>query len=1813
MEICLREIERSQQTGIKPNFIVLLGDRYGWRPLPARIEMQEFDRVCRCVANAADRQLLDDWYERDNNAVPPEYLLKPRTGEFADNDRWGEVEQKLHRILREAARDAGLTQEKLIKYDVSATHQEILKGLGETAEDRKHVFAFFRDPAPNTAEDPDLTALKQYLREKLGEASIRPFHASDSARLGADVEELLSKVILAEAGTFKSRPGLDLEIEAHEAFARDRARHFTGRKSVLDAIDAHIRGGESRPLVAHGPSGCGKSAIVAKAWAQARAEMPGAVLIQRFIGVTPDASSGITLLYSLCEQLSHEYGVTEETPMGFQPLVVAFHDRMARATAERPLVLFLDALDQLRSDDEAYSFTWLVRASRHRSIPTGSFSPALIQAVLSGGYDEEYSAPDRRPEWQDLPPHVSLVVSTTEIPAGLQSAPQVAVEDFPVDEAEEVLAAWLQDAHRTLQPEQREKVLSGFAPSGLPLYLKLAFEEGRRWQSFQPPEMCVLGNDVGGMIDVLFNRLSEETNHGPILVNRSLGFLAAARYGLTEDEMLDVLAADDEVWKDFESRARHTPPARQLPVIVWSRLFLDLEPYLNERAAPGGNVMAFYHRQVAEQAAWLYLQNDDGPSRHAALAEYFGKQSEWRNQAAMQANERKITELVQHEIGANALGDLEATLTGMDFIAAKCATGLVVDLQLDYRDAISALPEAQAELKEEWRRQSETARWTDEIIDYARQWSVRRKKSKAARWIEEIIDHARQWSAKHGRRARGETIGEPEPNLPQSVLSVEPWSEERIEHEAERIRTNPTRLDRLRTFQGFVQQESYPLQQFGTRPGFVVQHAFNHAPHGSVHEAAAQVLPAVEAPLLARHWFARDQYNPRPALRRTLKGHTDAVRSVSVTLNGRRAVSASDDYTLRVWDLETGVCLRVLEGHTAAVRSVSVMPDGRRAVSGSEDKTLRVWDLGTGVCLRVLEGHMEWVKSVSVTPDGRRAVSGSDDNMLRVWDLETGACLHVLEGHTYSVQGVSVTPDSRRAVSASRDDTLRVWDLETGACLRVLQGHTNKQAASLSLTISHDDIQLVGQLAHGVFGLENVSVTPDSQRAVSASDDGTLRVWDLEKGTCLRVLEGHTSGVTGVSVTPDGRRAVSAVGYPDHTLRVWDLETGACLRVLEMLEGPTSGVTGVSVTPDSRRAVLANDDNTLRVWDLETGSYLRVLEGHTQGVMEVSVTPDGWRAVSASFDKTLRVWDLETGVCLRVLEGHSGSVSSVSVTPDSRRAVSSSFGSDNTLRVWDLETGACLRVLEGHTSLVQGVSVTPDGRRAVSASWDKTLRVWDLESGQCLRMLEGHTEWIWSVSVTPDSRRAVSASSDKTLRVWDLESGQCLRVLERHSRGVSSVSVTPDGRRAVSMGFSPDNTLRVWDLETGACLRMLEGHTDMVKRSVSVTPDSRRAVSASSDKTLRVWDLETGACLRVLEGHADEVREVRSVSVTPHSWLAVSTSRDELRMWDLETGACLLVARLPEIRDVAVSPVLGRVIVGSSTGEVLQYDLRGLTWNCAETGEPVPQDPEAQLRRESAACLQYWGESHPNTLLGKLGLAAVLDQAGKRSEAIDTRRDIAKTCLSLDGEARAAAEVVIERLTPDLQNAEDAELLLKLRNKLEVSKPEPENAEEQDRLARRQDAAKRILSGDCLGAEALLRGLLQEKFAVPSTHCHLARVLLVTDRESEARQEIKQAWATREEAPAYVVPRILFFQCVFTMLDAADTTTIVRQIKAALGAPDAHLEWTIQPMLDHLRSRLGETNYQFLKALAEALSDAKAMPHLDEFPLWRNAAATTSD
>ena len=1469
MEICLAEIARCQKTGIKPNFIVLLGGRYGWRPLPARIEKNEFDALLAHVITDQRRLLVfeeewpaanNGWYRLDRNADPPQYLLKPREGEYEERSTWEPLETHIRETLQKAARAASLPKEELVKYEASATHQEILAGT--KPEEREHVFAFVRNP--DERKDAELRHLIETLRRRLPEGNVHSFSEGNLDVLCQQVLKSLKPVIEAEASRFQSRSALEQEREAHKAFAQDRCTHFVGRDTVRTEIKDYVNGTHSQPLVVFGPSGSGKSAIIARA----SEEHEG---IRRFIGATPEASNGLTLLRSLCQEIGERYAQTGELPATFNQLAMLFEERLRLATADRPLTLYIDALDQLSPQDPASAANWL---------------PG------------------------ELPSNCRIVLSTIDVPTTLTHAKLVPVEPFSVAEASTTLDLWLKDAKRSLQDTQREKLLESFRQSGLPLYLKLAFEEARLWRAFDPMDKCVLGDGLAGITDRLFSRLAERGNHGNVLVSHALGLLTAARYGLTEDEILNVLATNDAVWADFARSKKHDLPQdmladpdkqkRQLPAIVWSRLYLDLEPYLTERAVPGGTTISFYHRQLAERVA-------PGKSHHAQLAAYFTGQP---------SNERRLTELVRQQIGAELLDDAEATLTDLDFISAKCASDLVFDLQEDYHEAMAALPEAEWAQHEEMRLNAGLERWAQDLADYVRLYSEWRARQTRAGFLKRLFQRSRR---------------EPAPELPEIIHSVKPWTDQQITAEANRIADHHVRLDRLKAFSYFLQQEIDVLIEFGGRRGFLIQHAWNNAPAGPVHAAAAARVDSAGVPLLTRHWPPGSLYNSRPACLRRIEGHGDHVNSVCITADGKRIISRGWDYALRVWDLETGRCLQRLNiGHDACET-----PNGRLAVSLRGE--LQVWDLETGACVRSM-GIKRIKKSVrleliAVTTDARLAVfadyiepdrslvfggkggipiprlfdsgDGTEEELpphkkrerpvsypLRVWDLEKRSWRRPLSGHTDRVTSLAVAADGRRAVSASFDETLRVWDLETGLCLRVLE-----------------------EAPHF---FDCVSITPDGRSAIAGSFS-SIRLWDLDTGHCLRIMEGHHSSIKSVSVTPDARLAVS--GGSDRTIRLWDLETGECLR---LLEGHSSEITSVSVTADGRRAVSGSGDHSIRVWDLETGRSQRVVEGDDNPVNNVALLPDG-RVLSASYN-ALRLWDLATGECRQTWAVRGSGVDKVCVTSDGRRAVSKG-NMEKTLKIWDLNTGECVRVLEGHSFPIITVCLTPSGRGAVSGGYDKTLRVWDLETGECKWILDGHTGWVNSVSVSPDGHRAISTAWDTfAARIWDLETGRCLRLLEGHTNRISRVWVSPDGKHA--MTASEDSTLRVWDLETGQCLRLLSGHTDKVM-NLKVMLDGHRAVSTGFSD-LRVWDLETGECLQALERyHAFNL----GLCLTPDGQRAITAGVDAtLGVWDLQTGICLAIVRL-ESYAIAIVRYGDRIVAGTVGGEVQLFDIRNVSQN----------------------------------------------------------------------------------------------------------------------------------------------------------------------------------------------------------------------------------------------------------------------------------------
>jgi WD40 repeat protein/serine/threonine protein kinase len=293
----------------------------------------------------------------------------------------------------------------------------------------------------------------------------------------------------------------------------------------------------------------------------------------------------------------------------------------------------------------------------------------------------------------------------------------------------------------------------------------------------------------------------------------------------------------------------------------------------------------------------------------------------------------------------------------------------------------------------------------------------------------------------------------------------------------------------------------------------------------------------------------------------------------------------------------------------------------------------------------------------------------------------------------------------------------------------------------------------------------SVAFSPDGKRIASGSSNGTIKVWDANKGSETLTLKGHGSEVMSVAFSADGKRILS--GYFDGTMKVWDVDNSTETLTLKSDVGR---VNSAAFSPDGKRILGGSPEGLVKVWDTDKDGKTRSLWELTSRVNSVAFDRDGKRVVGGCRDGTVKVWDAVTGRVLRSLKGHRGEVNSVAFSPDGKQIVSGS--ADETVKVWDadeeketLTLKAGVRPKGVFWLPVTSVAFSPDGTRIVSCSEDKMVKVWHTGTGNLEFALEGHKWRVDSAEFSPDGKRIVSSGraldskrqSFGEVKVWDAQ------------------------------------------------------------------------------------------------------------------------------------------------------------------------------------------------------------------------------------------------------------------------------------------------------------------------------------------------------------------------------------------------------------------------------------------------------------------------
>ena len=718
MDLCLGELRRCQRVTPRPNFLVLLGQRYGWCPLPPRIPSSEYEQIGSQIDHAPERMELERWYRRDDNAVPPEYYLQPVPKEEAGE--WPNVERRLRSVLLAAVNRLGwaATDLRRTKYEASATHQEIIEGAlnapdatssvfvylrsiqGLPVDDRGRDFVDIADHCLDTEAQIRLSALKAELKRRLPTGHIHEYSAqwrgnqpifdlgALCARVEGDLRTVIDSVLNASTTLDSDTPQIEERTGAHDQFLDERiqtgrtdAHLYSGPPAVLQAISDYLSSPSKYPLAICAEPGAGKSVLFARAIERAREQHPASRIVVRFVGATPESVVGQALLSDLCQELGQIIGEPQgRQPTGVAEIISEFRRRFNLAADITPVIVFLEGLEQLTGPRPIQSLEWVPR---------------------------------------ELPPNAHLVVSTLDnetvapLKAMLPNANLILLHARRVIErsrCEELLDRELRSARRTLQGDQRSEVLSKLEKTVNPLYarvfLKFAFEEVTRWHSYDGIPLYQnkrgFSADISGILHDVLWRLGIG-KHDIVLVGRCLGYLSTSRAGLAEDELLDVLSGDLDVYERFFNSSFHCPPdlasclrkhigesclgepieapngadhpgplrsllaemrddrakaravlARvltqpdgpRLPVIIWTRLHTDISPYLTTRILHGTRVSDLFHREFRSVLEEFYLSRDERKECHKALAAYFARQPlQIKRDGGPVPNERRSFEL----------------------------------------------------------------------------------------------------------------------------------------------------------------------------------------------------------------------------------------------------------------------------------------------------------------------------------------------------------------------------------------------------------------------------------------------------------------------------------------------------------------------------------------------------------------------------------------------------------------------------------------------------------------------------------------------------------------------------------------------------------------------------------------------------------------------------------------------------------------------------------------------------------------------------------------------------------------------------------------------------------------------------------------------------------------------------------------------------------------------------------------------------------------------------------------------------------------
>jgi WD40 repeat protein len=341
-----------------------------------------------------------------------------------------------------------------------------------------------------------------------------------------------------------------------------------------------------------------------------------------------------------------------------------------------------------------------------------------------------------------------------------------------------------------------------------------------------------------------------------------------------------------------------------------------------------------------------------------------------------------------------------------------------------------------------------------------------------------------------------------------------------------------------------------------------------------------------------------------------------------------------------------------------------------------------------------LKGPSSAIHSAQWSLDGKSIISGSIDGSTHIWNAKNGKSLCILQEKSTQGRHTALSFDGAYIAATAQDELV----LYTTTCSPYLK-HIFKSPC--------------GCLNKIAFSRDNCSIA-------AGTENGRTFIWDIRSGELLCTLQGHTDGITALSWSYDSKYVITASW--DGTSRIWSAATGETIHILHdiydtffitrVLPRSTAYVLQLQISPYEQTIATGSVLGTVTLWDQKTGAIIERFTNHTGAIQALSFSPKANLLASASTDDTVCIWDITQGDCIATLTGHSDGARALAFSPDGSRLISAD--GDGTIFAWDTLSGNCLHTIHGHTDRVSSLIFSPDGLSFLSASYDGKVKIWYL-------------------------------------------------------------------------------------------------------------------------------------------------------------------------------------------------------------------------------------------------------------------------------------------------------------------------------------------------------------------------------------------------------------------------------------------------------------------------------------------------------------------